>query len=78
MLVSGCVGVLESEHEAIRRAFLTLPVRDRELLWMREVVGMEYQDIAGRMSATSGATRVAVMRARRRLEDALGKIEGEE
>jgi RNA polymerase sigma-70 factor, ECF subfamily len=70
--------VLESEHEAVRTAFLTLPVRDRELLWLREVVGMEYGDIAGRMSATSGAARVAVMRARRRLEEALAKVEGEE
>ena len=70
--------VLESEHEAVRRAFLTLPVRDRELLWLREVAGMEYSDIAGRMSATSGATRVAVMRARRRLEEALAKVEAAE
>jgi len=70
--------LLESEHEAVRRAFLTLPSKDREVLWLRDVVGMEYSDIAGRMSATSGATRVAVMRARRRLEEALAQVEGEE
>jgi len=70
--------VLESEHEDIRRAFLELSERDRELLWMREVVGMEYADIASRLKATSGATRVAVMRARRKLEEALSRIEGAE
>ena len=70
--------VLEAEHEVVRRAFGMLPARDRELLWMREVVGMEYADMAGRLSVTSGATRVAVMRARRKLEEALARIEGAE
>lgn len=70
--------LLEAEHESVRRAFQSLTERDRELLWMREVVGMEYADIAGRIRATSGATRVAVMRARRKLEEALASIEGEE
>ncbi len=69
--------VLESEHETVRQAFERLSARDRELLWMREVVGMEYADIAGRLRATSGATRVAAMRARRRLEEALRDVEGE-
>lgn len=70
--------VLESEHEAVREAFQLLSARDRELLWMREVIGMDYADIAGRFRATSGATRVAVMRARRKLEEALAGIEGVE
>jgi len=69
--------VLESEHEVVRQAFQMLSVHDRELLWMREVIGMEYADMAGRFRATSGATRVAVMRARRRLEEALHNVEGE-
>jgi len=69
--------LLKSEHEAVRLAFLTLAAHDRELLWLREVVGMAYADIAGRMSVTSGATRVAVMRARRRLEEALAMVEDE-
>jgi RNA polymerase sigma-70 factor, ECF subfamily len=67
--------VLQSEHQAVRAAFQRLSERDRELLWMREVVGMEYADIAGRLRATSGATRVAVMRARNRLEEALREME---
>jgi RNA polymerase sigma factor (sigma-70 family) len=69
--------VLESDHVAVRLAFGKLSARDRELLWMREVVGMAYGDIAGRFGATSGATRVAVMRARNRLEEALRAVEGE-
>ena len=67
--------VLEAEHEAVRIALQELPPRDRELLWMREVVGLPYADIAGQFRVTSGATRVAVMRARRRLEEALRAID---
>lgn len=67
--------LLESDHEAVRLALRSLSRRDRELLWMREVIGMEYADIAGRLLATSGATRVAVMRARNRLEQALRDVE---
>ncbi len=67
--------VIEAEHESVRSALLELPPRDRELLWLRDVAGLPYGDIAGRYGATSGAVRIAVMRARRRLEEALGVIE---
>ncbi len=65
------LAVLADEHAAVRRAFSRLRVRDRELLWMRDVAGLEYGDIAGRFSLTEGAVRIAVMRARRRLEESL-------
>ena len=61
------------EHAEIREAFASLRPRDRELLWLREVVGLGYADIAGRFSLREGAVRIAVMRARQRLEEALGE-----
>lgn len=68
--------LVAGDHAAIREAFLTLKVRDRELLWMRDVVELSYSDIAGRFSMREGAVRIAVMRARQRLEGALREIEG--
>ena len=67
--------VTASEHVSVREAFLSLKMKDRELLWMRDVVGLAYADIAGRLFMREGAIRVAVMRARQRLEQALGEVE---
>ena len=63
--------VLADDHQAVREAFLQLKPRDREVLWMRDVVGLDYQEIAGRLRLKEGAVRVAVMRARQRLEEGL-------
>lgn len=67
--------VVTDEHESVREMFQTLSMRDRELLWMRDVVGLGYADIAGRLRMREGAVRIAVMRARRRLEEALAEPE---
>lgn len=67
--------VRSAEHDSIREAFLSLKTRDRELLWMRDVVGLAYEDISGRLFMREGAIRIAVMRARQRLEQALGEVE---
>jgi RNA polymerase sigma-70 factor (ECF subfamily) len=56
------------EHRRVRIALATLSPKDRELLWLREVEGLEYDEIAHRLGATAGAVRVACHRARRRLE----------
>ena len=69
--------VLSAEHESVRLAFASLAVRDRELLWMRDVRELEYRDIARQLRATEGSVRVAVMRARQRLQAALEAVEGE-
>ena len=69
--------VIADEHRAVREAFLTLKLRDRELLWMRDVSDLAYTDIAGRFSMSEGAIRIAVMRARQRLEVALEHLEDE-
>jgi DNA-directed RNA polymerase specialized sigma24 family protein len=42
---------------------------------MRDVVGLTYEDISGRLFMREGAIRIAVMRARQRLEQALREIE---
>lgn len=71
------IAVLSDEHAGIRQAFARLSERDRELLWMREVVGLAYSEMAGRIRMREGAIRIAVMRARNRLEDELREIEGD-
>ncbi len=63
--------VISSEdHADVRAAFESLSRRDRELLWLREVIGLEYSEISARLPLAEGAIRIAVMRARRRLEAA--------
>lgn len=62
--------VENDEHRLIREALEDLPIRDRQLLWLREVEELEYEDIARRLSLKAGAVRVATMRARTRLADA--------
>lgn len=69
--------VIAEEHEIVRIAFEKLKTRDRELLWMRDVVGLAYEEMAGRLVMTEGAIRIAVMRARQRLEEALREEEKE-
>ncbi len=58
------------EHGMIRQAMTHLSVRDRQVLWLREVEGLTHDEIAGRMKMATGAVRVAALRARRRLADA--------
>lgn len=63
--------VLSDEHRSVRNAFARLKPRERELLWMRDVIGLEYAEIARRLPLQEGAIRIAVMRARRRLVEVL-------
>jgi len=63
--------LIADEHADVRVAFAKLKERDRELLWMRDVVGLAYRDIARRFDLSEGALRIGVMRARQRLEDHL-------
>jgi RNA polymerase sigma-70 factor (ECF subfamily) len=65
---------LAEEHGAIRAALGRLPMRDRQLLWLREVEGMSHAEIGGRLGAATGAVRVALHRARRRLEAAYREV----
>lgn len=67
--------MLKEEHINIRAALQMLPSRDRELLWLREVEGLEYDEIGTQIGATVGTVRVACHRARKRLEEAFIKLE---
>jgi RNA polymerase sigma-70 factor (ECF subfamily) len=67
--------MLQHEHDLIRVALARLPIRDRELLWMREVEGLDYAEIGTRLGASIGTIRVACHRARKRLEEAFSDLE---
>lgn len=64
------------DHAHIRAAFALLSTKDRQLLWLREVEGLSYEDIGRRFGSRPGAVRVAAHRARQRLEEAYKKIDG--
>ncbi len=64
------------DHRRIRLALGELSPRDRQLLWLREVQGLDYDEISGRLGMATGAIRVAVLRARRRLEEIYVRMEG--
>lgn len=66
--------VVKEEHIAIRIALDTLTATDRHLLWLREVEGLSYRDISGRLDIATGAVRVRSHRARQRLEAAFEKV----
>lgn len=68
--------ILKEEHGHIRAALALLTPRDRELLWLREVEGLEYEEIGNRLGATVGTVRVSCHRARKRLEQAFMRLEG--
>lgn len=63
------LSIEKEEHRRILAALLQLSPRDRELLWLREVEGLEYEEIGGRIGSAIGTVRVAIHRARRRLEE---------
>lgn len=56
------------DYVALRNAYEALSERDRQLLWMRDVIGLDYAEMTTRLPLAEGAMRIAVMRARRRLE----------
>ena len=70
--------VVESEeYDDIRAAMDQLSPKDRELLWLREVEGLSYEEIGGRLRTAVGTIRVASHRARKRLETAYEEVAGD-
>ena len=63
------------EHDLVRRAMMSLSLKDREILWLREVEELGYEEIGTRLGATVGTVRVACHRARKRLEEAFQRLE---
>jgi RNA polymerase sigma-70 factor (ECF subfamily) len=56
------------EHRQIWSALSKLSMKDRQLLWLREVEGLEYSEIGSRLGSSPATIRVACHRARQRLE----------
>ena len=69
--------MLGEEYADVQQAFAVLSNRDKELLWMRDVIGLSYGDMSGRLPGSEGALRIAVMRARKRFEEGLGQLDVE-
>jgi RNA polymerase sigma factor (sigma-70 family) len=67
--------ILGEEHRQIRTAVQTLSLRDREILWLREVMELDYRTIADRMGSSPATVRVACHRARHRLQNAYEQID---
>ena len=63
------ISVEREEHRRMLTALGQLSLRDRELLWLREVEGLEYEEIGTRLGSSIGTVRVALHRARKRLEE---------
>lgn len=68
--------VISDEHERVVRALSTLKLKDRELLWLREVLGLSYGSIAQRVESNEAAVRVSCHRARKRLQVAYEAADG--
>lgn len=66
------------DYATIRKALAKLSEKDRQILWLREVEELSYDDISGRLGPTAATIRVASHRARRRLEEAYAEIATEE
>lgn len=64
------LALVADDHSRIREALSIISKRDRELLWLREVEGLSYAEIGGRLGSAAGTVRVACHRARRSLEEA--------
>ena len=69
------LAILDEEHAAIRIAIQQLGLRDQELLWLREVVGLDYRTIGRRIGISAATARVACHRARNRLQVAFDEVQ---
>lgn len=69
---------LSEDHSQIRAALDALPSKDRQLLWLRDVEGLSYDEIGGRVGSAVGTIRVACHRARKRLEDAYHALDADD
>ena len=63
----------QEDFRTVRAAYGRLSPGDREMLWLREVEGLSYAVIGGRLFKREGSVRVAMLRARRRLEKLIGE-----
>jgi RNA polymerase sigma factor (sigma-70 family) len=59
------------QADAVRRALATLPPQQREVLLLREVSGLSYDEIAARSGSTVASVQMLLFRARRALREEL-------
>src|SRR5919108_257515 len=67
---------IAEEHRLLRHAFETLNERNRRLLYLRDIEGLPYDDLAIRLGTSEQGARQAVARARRGLRVAFEGIVG--
>lgn len=56
------------------RVIRLLPEKEQELIRLREIEELSYQDIAGEMNLTEGQVKVSLFRARRKMREIYLKI----
>lgn len=61
----------------LERAFGELRPKERRLIWLAHVEGLDHRTIAGMVGAKTGSVRVMLHRARRRLATLLGRVPAE-
>jgi RNA polymerase sigma factor (sigma-70 family) len=62
----------EGLRQDLDTAFRGLAEKERRLLWLAHVEGLEHKAIAAEIGAQAGSVRVMLFRARRRLAERLG------
>jgi RNA polymerase sigma-70 factor (ECF subfamily) len=74
----GQLALRRAEGEEVRTAVEALPAEFREVLVMRELEGMSYKEIASSVGIPIGTVMSRLTRARRRLQETLGRAQGKE
>jgi RNA polymerase sigma-70 factor (ECF subfamily) len=62
----------------VRKVIEKLPEQQKSIMQMRDIEGMEYEEIAGVMELNVNAVRVNLSRARKKVRDTILKIQGYE
>jgi RNA polymerase sigma factor (sigma-70 family) len=62
----------------VRKVIDKLPDQQKAIMQMRDIEGMEYEEIAGAMELNVNAVRVNLSRARKKVRDTIIKIQGYE
>lgn len=69
----GKTGDLQAVQIDLEKAIAALPPGARVVFVLREIEGLSYEDIAEKLSLSSGTCRAQVSRARKLLKEALGR-----
>jgi DNA-directed RNA polymerase specialized sigma24 family protein len=64
----------ELDGRCVRAAFRSLQPRYKELLYLRDIVGVDYEELVTLIGGTQGSVRAGVFRARRALRGRFGAL----